>query len=194
MDVARYEQTTGVSAPPGTAGGQELILAEVVAALAATPGGCRVVWLPFYSTGTLARTLAQQGVAVLTDPDADRYDELPGWPIDAVYFGTPTVVGGQRLFPDHRAARGGEAWDATRERIVVRRLVGLAAAAGARRVVCGLGSGDVALEERLGDVGPHAAVLAMKCFTDATSGLPFTDWVIARDLPRPTILPRPTPS
>lgn len=195
IQVEAYLTALGIPTPKRR-GGQELIVGEIVGALASA--GCRRVYLPFATTFLVA-ALERAKVAVvpsapvrrgipisrwgrefeddLTEAEAQELFQVP--PCDGLYFGTPTIVDGRPLFPDSVAGRGG--WTAAGERTVVRALVRNAKAAGCRRVVSGLGSGDISVAERCADLGPGAEVVAWKKFR-AESGEGFTDWVIARDL------------
>lgn len=157
IDERTYRRLSGVV--DGLAGGQELIYAEIAAALL----GSTRIWFPFATSPKLLMALPEiKAVAV-------RTELVLGWPrgADAVYFGTPTIVDGRPLFPV-----AGK-WDKAREResaSVICRLAELNSA----RVVCGLGSGDVSLEERLEDMGEGARVICYKDFGE------FQDWVLVR--------------
>lgn len=144
-------------------GGQELLLHEIAACM--EPGW--VVWLPFLSSGTLARHLRGMGHPVRVGLEMN----LTG--VDVMYFGTPTIVNDGPLFPEDA---GGIAWTKSLERSRVRGLVKRAADAGVRMIISGLGSGDISPEERCADMGPGAVVVAIKHFDD------FTDWVFRRNL------------
>lgn len=158
IEERAYRRAAGVV--DGLLGGQELIYAEITGALA----GSRRVWLPFATSVVLLQALRQNDMLI------DRTGLLMEWPdgCDAIYFGTPTIVGDSNLFP----ALG--TWTKAQERETVRHLSAMAATRRAR-IVCGLGSGDVTLEERLEDVGAGAAVVCFKDFGE------FQDWVIRRN-------------
>ena len=144
-------------------GGQELILHEICALLGSYP----TVWLPFpKACVTLADTLKEQGHNLALGRRIRKDTD-----IDAVYFGTPTIVGGKQLFPG--TAR--DIKDKLTERTVVRSLVKRATMMGAKRIVTGLGSGDISVRERQADM-KGAQVVVEKRFDE------FTDWVIVRDL------------
>lgn len=163
IDVVAYQRVTGVYSHNGKDGGQELILAEIIGALT----GCKAVWLPFYSSGSLQEALVAQHFKVVSNRTRHMYRDP--WPTqcDAIYFGTPTIVDGKALFPDR------ESWTKDKERKIVRDLCDQAKVAKAR-VVCGLGLGDIFIEERVSDIG-GGKVIAYKDF-----GL-FQDWVIRAD-------------
>jgi len=155
IDPELYLKSAGLSRPH--AGGQELILHEVLALLAPY----HTIWLPFPDgCVTLSEKLTEQGHA-----SADVV-------FDALYFGTPTIVDGRPLFPS--TAHG--ILDKETERAVVRSLVEQAEFVGARRIVSGLGSGDISVGERIEDMGGGTVVVEKKFDV-------FTDWVIVRDLP-----------
>jgi len=158
-------RVTGVSGPDPD--GPHLLLPEIGALLHEM-----VVWLPFTASAVIAdeRWLGaavrkvQFGGAVCGDTLAQIGHPIA--PIDAVYFGVPTVVGGKALF-------GAPGWDRMRARTAAAAVTQRAQAAGARLIVSGLGEGDISVEDRIADMG-GGEVVAMKRFND------FTDWVIAR--------------
>jgi len=173
-------------------GGQGLIFYDAVNAVAsgATDGSLpNGVWFPFPSPDRLMeKALSTMGVRVeystnfadaileLTIDDAVHETCEAARSCEVVYFGTPTLVGGRSLFPVECPGPGVDWWTATRERSVVRDLVGFAEASNFRRVVSGLGTGDVGLEERLSDMGDGAVVASYKNFGA------FEDWVLVRDV------------
>lgn len=165
LDPDEYVRVTGYQSRNGRRGGQELILPEVVSALA----GCRQVWLPFYSSGTLTAELERLGYRVQTDPDRDAYADRPQEGCDSLYFGTPTIVGDRSLFPEVKE------WTKAMERRVVVQLCMMAEAAGLRRIVSGLGSGDISVAERLADMR-GGRVICFKDFGD------FQDYILVREL------------
>ncbi len=164
IDPTVYLKSLGID-PPIKRGGQELILGEIVGALAGLPS----VWLPFYSSGALAACLQKVGIDVVTDPLRDTFEEAAP-PCRGLYFGTPTIVNDAALFPEK------ESWTKQKERLVVRDLVRKAEAAGYQRIVSGLGSGDVNIHERMEDMGKGAVVCCLKHFGT------FKDWVLVREL------------
>lgn len=168
MSVEAWVRFTGYKSANGKRGGQELILPEILAAL----DGFSRVWLPFLSSGTLAHELAGRAFHL---PHTEARSASALWSADSLYFGTPTIVEGAPLFPEDAPAEGAP-WTAASERACVRALVGLAVERRVRRIVCGLGSGDVTLQQRLEDVGAGARVVTFKDFGE------FQDWVIVRDL------------
>jgi len=62
------------------------------------------------------------------------------------------------------------------ERQTVRKVVNLATKGKYRKIVCGLGSGDISLEERMEDLGEGGRVVCYKDFGD------FQDWVIEKEI------------
>lgn len=147
-------------------GGQELILGEVVGALLARPSPEKI-WLPFPAYALMA-ALTSFGIEIVTGDEPLNFD--------AVYFGTPTIVNDRRLFqgpaaPD--APAGG--WTKQSERETVQAIVAWAAKRNAKRIVSGLGSGDITLDERLQDMG-GGTLAAYKDFGN------FEDWVLRRDM------------
>jgi len=164
MNPDSYLKSAGLTLPSTGGGGQELILNEIKALL----DGYDVVWLPFpEGCVTLEGHLKAQGHKVIGNT-LHVYEP----PIDAVYLGTPTIVGGKPLFPD----TAGAIYTKKQERETVRRVVQLAEEAGARRIVTGLGSGDISVRERKRDMGRGSRVEVVKHFDV------FTDWVLVRDL------------
>ena len=151
-----YLAVSGVRRPQ--MGGQELILYEVLALL--EPYG--TIWLPYPGA---CKTLSKK--LILRDHVVEQY---VGRKADALYFGTPTIVSGKPLF--------GVVYGIINKRVEresVQGLVSKAEAVGVRRIVSGLGSGDISVAERLEDMGGGEVVVEKKF--DA-----FTDWVLVRDL------------
>ena len=165
IDPVFYLDSAGLTQPH--LGGQELILHEIAALLRPYDR----VWLPFAgSCVTLAETLLSAGNHIATW-------NAPVGPLDALYFGTPTIVDGKLLF-DSDGAGVSESFlinDKVSERNAVRTMVRYAKEHNAERIVSGLGSGDISVEERIEDMG-GGEVVTMKKFDV------FTDWVIVRDL------------
>lgn len=163
-----FLSVTGQVKPPLDRGGQQLILAEVLALLypfkrvwIPFPAGCRELLNHLHRSSQWSTILS--GFIGTTAPECDAF-----------YFGTPTIVMDTPLFPETAGA--------IINKILERRQVTYLCSddmlhrTGARRIVCGLGSGDISVEERLADVGEGAKVVVMKEFND------FTDWVIAREI------------
>lgn len=129
------------------------------------------VCLPFPSSGTLANHLDGMGYHVHLGEG--RMSPVIPSGCTALYFGTPTIVDNKALFPEDGM---GHPWTKEAERQCVRRMVNEAETNGYRRIISGLGSGDISPEERLEDMGPGARIVCVKYFDD------FTDWVMVRDL------------
>jgi len=148
--------------PPFVPGGQELIINEILACL----DGCESVFVPFYNEFLVDRLRAND-YEVRTCNQHHTY-QVPE--ADAIYFGTPTIVNNKNLFPDL------EEWTYKKERTVVRNLTYLARAFSYKKLICGLGSGDITLSDRLSDInGQLSDVACYKRFKD------FEDWVICKE-------------
>lgn len=164
-----WKHTPAFSACPPAAGGQSLILPEILACL----HDGESVWLPFHDNFT---------AAVLHDLGHKTYG-MEGLPDNAtaLYFGTPTIMNDQPLFPAYVKTNEGNSvgtvgkWDKETERNVVRALIMDAEHFDYRIVISGLGTGDISVDERLADIG-GGKVVAYKDF-----GL-FEDWLIVREL------------
>jgi hypothetical protein len=91
--------------------------------------------------------------------------------MDAIYFGTPTIVNNQPLFSDNVS----DAWTKETERFFVRDLCKRVEAQRFKLIVSGLGSGDISPGERLEDMGGGKIV----CYKDFGH---FQDWVLMREL------------
>jgi len=100
-----------------------------------------------------------------------EYDES----FDAIYWGTPTIVDDKPLFPDSLEPGVGHSWDKIRERATSTQLAKLAVEQKAKRIITGLGSGDISWKERLMDMG-GGRIVSWKDFGD------FEDWVLVRDI------------
>lgn len=158
IDPELYLKAAGLDSTRN--GGQELILAEVLALLAPY----HTIWLPFpEGCITLMGRLREAGHKVVSDVSDD--------PIDAMYLGTPTIVDGKPLFPE----TAGRVMTKEAERALVKSLQATATLRGAKRIVTGLGSGDISLGERVEDMGGGRMVVE-KRFDE------FIDWVIVRDI------------
>lgn len=157
-----YLKVTGLRVPKQ--GGQELILYEILALLDPYVS----VWVPFdKDCKSLVDALVSTGHVVFGSRVLPKRAH-----IDAVYFGTPTIVDGRPLFAN--SAR--HIKTKQDERDAVRQTVLKAKDRGARRIVSGLGSGDISTAERRHDLGRGAMVVVTKEFEG------FTDWVIVRDV------------
>lgn len=152
-------------------GGQELISDEIVALCG------KAVWLPYPTTG-LQLALQASGRETVLDLSSA---------CDTVYFGTPTIVNDAPLFArgvpvyigfGRRPVWCPKEWTKETERLAVRALRTEADVHGLR-IVCGLGSGDISVDERLADIG-GGNVAAYKAFVD-DEGDEFEDWVIAKE-------------
>lgn len=174
IDVTEYTRSTRVTPYNGVGGGQELILHEIMGLIPPRS----YVWLPFYSSGTLAEALMARGDIVLTDHEkVMRPPTARGFAYQALYFGTPTIVHDRPLFHDPVIEASGMEWHAGFERNVVRAYVREAVNnVCCRIIVSGLGSGDISVAQRIADMGDGAKVVAYKDFGT------FEDWVIARRL------------
>ena len=142
-------------------GGQELILVDIMACLR----GCETIYIP-YNCPSLEEACGEQGIHMVTDEE----------PFDAIYWGTPTIVNNRALFikclDDPATAHK---WTVDRERHCSTLLRALAEDRRAKRIITGLGSGDITLKMRLDDMG-GGRVVSYKQFG------PFQDWVLVRDL------------
>jgi hypothetical protein len=150
-------------------GGQNLLAPEI-AALAAAAGSR--LYCPFQPSSGLRRACAKLGVEIV--------DEVlsGGAPTaDALYLGTPTIVGDAPLFGTPTGPYPTEGWTKAAERRLVRRYVEACAAEPCyRRIITGLGTGDISVEERQQDMG-GATLVCLKRFPG------FADYVLVRDLP-----------
>jgi len=149
------------------------ILPEIVGAF----DGCSSVWLPFVESWMLARALNR---IIRFNDFLPEQMETTSVPADGLYFGTPTIVNDLPLFdqPGFVAGLRISEWNKDYERYVVKHLAYYARKHGIKVVVCGLGSGDISVEERIEDMGfgvngESAEVIAWKKFQG------FQDWVIA---------------
>jgi len=153
--------------------GQHLILSEILTLLYPFDR----IWVPFPAgcQALLNRLHAGPWEVVLSG-----FIDVEKPKCDAIYFGTPTIVEGKPLFPE----TAGRLLTKDLERAAVRNLCtdNATKATRVKLIVCGLGSGDISVEERLEDVGKGAEVITMKQFRERESGSRFTDWVIAREL------------
>ncbi len=175
IDPLAFLAVTGQPNPPLERNGQQLIMSEVLALLYPF----RRIWIPFpEGCAALLNRLYRMKpwVVVRTGSHPGRLPPL----CDAVYFGTPTIVNGTPLFPE----TAGCITSKSLERRTVRDLCtdSMVKRTGLQRIVCGLGTGDISVEERLEDVGPGSKVVVEKNFYDPTPGQEehFTDWIIAR--------------
>lgn len=145
------------------AGDQCLILPDILACFK----DCGVVSLP-YPCEVLADYLSDAGKTVM-------HGFLQG--ADAAYWGTPTIVNNEALFP--KCLQPGldvSYWTKDRERHITRELVRNAEIFGLKVIVTGLGTGDISTKERIEDMGPGARIVSYKLFGG------FSDWVICRRL------------
>lgn len=168
INEQEYLKSSGIINKSGIKGGQELILHEIIGALY----GCKRVFLPFaFHCGTLNDKLLSLKIRVISDFPCTWLDIVTNKRLkfDSVYFGTPTIVNDRSLFePD-------SGWTKKEERKFVKRLCSEVENRGCRRIVSGLGSGDISVDERLEDMGGGRIV----CFKDFGE---FQDWVLVRDL------------
>lgn len=171
IDEQGYLKASGIVNRTGIKGGQELILYEIIGAL----WEYKIIWVPFRSSGTLIDKLVNLGRFQITI-GFPLFREDYSYPIDAVYFGTPTIVNDKLLFACPESWWAPEfPWTKNNERQFVKDLCDNMELIGCRRIVSGLGSGDISVEERLEDMGGGRVV----CFKDFGE---FQDWVLVRDL------------
>jgi len=142
-------------------GGQSLILPDILACLK----DIKHIFIPF-NCPALEDELASVGVWICpTIEDAT-----------AVYWGTPTIVDDKVLFPSCLHAEDSvDSWDKKIERSWSRGLTSAAEKHGLKRIITGLGTGDISVKERLADMG-GGRVVSWKNFGD------FEDWVLVRNL------------
>jgi hypothetical protein len=181
IDLEQYEWAAEIPSIYRRSGGQALIINEIIGALA----GCSHVWLPFRADGMLENRLYSLGFKTHCSEDLDQYEALAELPegIDAVYFGTPTIVNDKVLFPQALCERQRSwPWSASIEGSTVRAIIERAEALRMKRIVSGLGTGDISVHERMSDMGRGSAVVCWKRFRDAASGAAFDDIVLSRDL------------
>lgn len=171
MDVFLYSSIASIPAMYRDTGGQALIVNEIIAALS----GCSYIWLPFRSDGMLEQRLTLAGFQTHCTEDFDKEGSFVPLPegIDGVYFGTPTIVKDKVLF---RRVRDADWWTKERERMTARAIAWRAEQMRFKRIISGLGSGDISVPERLADMGPRSDVICFKRFAD------FDDYVLARRL------------
>lgn len=148
------------------------LLPEIIGAFTYVCG----VWLPFTESWCLASYLTSE-ISYAEYDIAEGVNSIPTGP-QGVYLGTPTIVDGKALFlsPSYAGGRSIRAWDAETERHVMRTICDAVAHRGYKRIVTGLGSGDISVEERKEDMGEGAKVVAFKDFGD------FQDWVLVREI------------
>jgi len=158
-DYAYYTALGYIPERVSETGGQALILADIMACL----GNCRTIHIPF-PCPLLEAECAGSGMELVA-----TFEEA-----DAVYWGTPTVVDDKALFPDCLEDPGeADKWTKERERTVSKYLTAKAEAGNVIKIVTGLGTGDISVNERIEDMG-GGRVVSHKHFDD------FEDWVIMR--------------
>ena len=166
LDPEVFMRMAGIRPVNKIEGEQELILFEILTLMKGfktyIPLGSRIlsVYMKLNGLGGSEGQYPIEGKTVLPSGH------------DALYFGTPTIVDDRPLWAHDRLRFG---WTKHRERIYVREICKLAERASYKRIISGLGSGDISPEERISDMGGGKIV----CFKDF--GL-FQDWVIVRDL------------
>lgn len=159
----------------GAGGGCQALILHDIAACFDEPS--LVIWVPFYCDGLLVHHLESIGHTVIHDADVDMFmpDHFPHMPIDGLYFGTPTIVNNEPLFPTSVRPFVDRMWTASYERATVRAIVTHATLCGATCIVSGLGSGDISVEQRQMDMGGWDVQIAcIKAFRG------FTDYVLVR--------------
>lgn len=148
-------------------GFQDLIAPAIVASLE----GCTRVYFPFPTSYHLLDLLAPVGIKyTCANIIVPVVAEFPP-DCDALYFGTPTLVDGKLIFPE-----GWGQWSVAKEQRVVERLCLRAGAHGMKRIVSGLGSGDVSPAARMEAMGKGTIQVAHLTFDG------FDDYVFARSL------------
>jgi len=131
------------------------------------------IWFPFVASDTLPQLLLLMGHELAGLGEGANWEDDTG--VDALYIGTPTIVDGGILFPETvPALPKGAMWTKRLERRLVQSFVEKAIERGAKRIVTGLGEGDISAEERIEDMG-GGGVVCMKRFRG------FTDWVLLRE-------------
>lgn len=166
MDVDLYYRASGFDNPEAEkrTGGQQLILPDIVACFA----GCETIFLPLHCP-VLATALKARGF-VLTE---GMYGA------QGVYWGTPTIVNNERLFPPIKNESYGPAyrsyWDLRTERQFSVKMSEMAVHNRLKKIVTALGTGDISAEERLIHMG-GGAVVSHKNFGH------FEDWVLMRNI------------
>lgn len=162
MDNTLYYTALGYD-PESVAilGGQELILADIMACLE----GCTTIYIPF-SCPSLEEECCSRGILIVAEM---QY-------ADAVYWGTPTIVDDKVLFPDCISDNDmAVSWNKENERAYSRGLASSAETSKCKRIITGLGTGDVSIAERLSDMG-GGRIVVWKNFGE------FEDWVLLRIL------------
>lgn len=136
--------------------------------IAASFIGCSKVHLPFASSACLIDILRRIGIDA---PNAAGPDDAPPKGCDGCYFGTPTIIDGCSLFAEDLQ------WSLVEERSWVQMRSTMLRSLGYRRIVCGLGSGDISVDDRIDDLRDfgRCEVVAYKNFRG------FEDWVISGD-------------
>lgn len=119
-------------------GAQELIFAEIIGCLK----DCNIIWLP-YGGKKLNETLKKLGYTTIYKSILNKEEK-----IDALYFGTPTIVSNSILFEGQFNGN----WTKAIERKVSRLLCKRAIKHGCKCIVSGLGEGDISINERLSDI------------------------------------------
>lgn len=149
------------------AGDQSLLWPEILAAV----HPYRRFAIPTRTTAILAHMALHHQVYIahydLSGKELDQY--LPG--ADVIYAGTPTIVDDRPLFYESWM---GDYWTKGFERQRVRELAKLAERHGYKRLITGLGSGDISPDERIIDMGPGTEMIAYKRFED------WEDWLFVR--------------
>jgi hypothetical protein len=159
IDNNFYLKIMGIKKPK-ILGGQELIYAEIIGCLK----GCKKIYLPF-PNNFLIKKLIKVEIKPVIKLDKE---------CDSIYFGTPTIVNNKNLFPNK------EIWTKQKERTAVQNFCKLAKNYKLKKIVCGLGSGDISINERKYDIykgcGKKAELVCMKLFNG------FIDYVFEVEL------------
>jgi hypothetical protein len=166
MPINRTEYENTIHINYLYSGDQELIMGEVIGAMSDIKHS-PMVYLPFYSD--LVEVLRILGYMLICGnlKNSVAY-EIPD--LDVMYFGTPTIVNDKPLFDGW-----GLSWTKDSERRFVENICHQAEKRKYKKIISGLGSGDISVEERIEDMG-GGKVIAYKDFGD------FQDWVIERIL------------
>lgn len=168
----RYMSATKTREEKSCPGGPDLLLPEIMGLLE----GYFPVWVPFRESRIIAQAVWPDTANSIHVTFGD-FKKLVLPEIKSVYFGTPTIVNDEPLFPPEDPCPTAEAWCKDTERFTVREIVAFVEEwTECKRIVSGLGSGDITMAERVFDMGENTVMAAMKHYTD------FTNTLFVRDL------------